>query len=185
MGLLVDVAVVDNDAAQVGDGLEEALEAVVPVGGDLEDEHDSLVGEAELEVADLSARSRGDGLAVVLDPVGVKQRHLVATRDGDDDAAQLGSAAGEVDADLLASLLHQVVIKVSDSGVGIPADKLRLIFEPFYTTKEPDANGHGGTGLGLSVCRQIIEQHQGRIRVESLVGKGATFTLKLPVNPAE
>ncbi|HTU17382.1 MAG TPA: ATP-binding protein, partial [Gemmataceae bacterium] len=56
-----------------------------------------------------------------------------------------------------------------------------LIFEPFYTTKEPDSNGHGGTGLGLSVCRQIIEQHQGRIRVESLVGKGSTFILKLPV----
>jgi signal transduction histidine kinase len=74
-----------------------------------------------------------------------------------------------------------VELKVSDSGVGIPPDRLRLIFEPFYTTKEPDANGHGGTGLGLSVCRQIIEQHQGRIRVESLVGKGSTFTVKLPI----
>jgi len=69
---------------------------------------------------------------------------------------------------------------VADSGQGIAPDRLRLIFEPFYTTKDPDADGHGGTGLGLSVCRQIIEQHQGRIRVESLVGKGATFTVKLP-----
>jgi signal transduction histidine kinase len=75
---------------------------------------------------------------------------------------------------------HMVELKVSDTGVGIPPDRLRLIFEPFYTTKEPDANGHGGTGLGLSVCRQIIDQHHGRIRVESLVGKGATFTVKLP-----
>ena len=66
-------------------------------------------------------------------------------------------------------------------GVGIPPERLRLIFEPFYTTKEPDEHGHGGTGLGLSVCRQIIEQHQGRIRVESLVGKGSTFTVKLPI----
>jgi signal transduction histidine kinase len=72
-------------------------------------------------------------------------------------------------------------VRVADTGVGIPPERLRLIFEPFYTTKEPDANGHGGTGLGLSVCRQIIEQHQGRIRVESLVGKGATFTVKLPL----
>ena len=56
-----------------------------------------------------------------------------------------------------------------------------LIFEPFYTTKEPDEHGHGGTGLGLSVCRQIIEQHHGRIRVESVVGKGSTFTVKLPL----
>ena len=52
-----------------------------------------------------------------------------------------------------------VEIKVGDTGVGIPPDRLRLIFEPFYTTKEPDEHGHGGTGLGLSVCRQIIEQH--------------------------
>jgi signal transduction histidine kinase len=76
-------------------------------------------------------------------------------------------------------------IRVSDSGVGIPPERLRLIFEPFYTTKEPDENGHGGTGLGLSVCRQIVEQHHGRIRVESLVGKGATFTLKLPMDVEE
>jgi signal transduction histidine kinase len=72
-------------------------------------------------------------------------------------------------------------IRVTDSGEGIPPDRLRLIFEPFYTTKEPDENGHGGTGLGLSVCRQIIDQHQGRIRVESLAGRGSTFTIKLPM----
>jgi len=76
---------------------------------------------------------------------------------------------------------QMVELRVADTGVGIPPDQLRLIFEPFYTTKEPDANGHGGTGLGLSVCRQIIEQHHGRIRVESLVGRGATFTVKLPI----
>jgi signal transduction histidine kinase len=74
-------------------------------------------------------------------------------------------------------------IRVSDTGVGIPIDRMRLIFEPFYTTKEPDEHGHGGTGLGLSVCRQIIEQHHGRIRVESQVGKGSTFTVKLPLKP--
>ncbi len=72
-------------------------------------------------------------------------------------------------------------IRVRDTGVGIPTDQLRLIFEPFYTTKEPDENGHGGSGLGLSVCRQIVEQHHGRIRVESVLGKGSTFTVKLPM----
>jgi signal transduction histidine kinase len=76
-------------------------------------------------------------------------------------------------------------IRISDTGVGIPPEQLRLIFEPFYSTKEPDEHGHGGSGLGLSVCRQIIEQHQGRIRVESLVGKGSTFTVKLPLQLSE
>jgi signal transduction histidine kinase len=73
-------------------------------------------------------------------------------------------------------------IAICDTGVGIPPEQLRLIFEPFYTTKKPDDHGHGGSGLGLSVCRQIIEQHHGRIRVESVVGKGSKFTVKLPLD---
>ena len=76
-------------------------------------------------------------------------------------------------------------VRVSDTGVGIPPDQLRQIFEPFFTTKQPDEYGRGGTGLGLSVCRQIIEQHHGRIRVESVVGKGSTFTVKLPLRAPE
>jgi signal transduction histidine kinase len=72
-------------------------------------------------------------------------------------------------------------VRIADTGLGIPPDRLRRIFEPFYTTKTPDDQGHGGTGLGLSVCRQIIESHHGRIRVESVVGKGSTFTVKLPM----
>lgn len=70
-------------------------------------------------------------------------------------------------------------ISVRDTGCGIPTEKLREIFEPFYTTKRADAQGQGGTGLGLALCRQIIEAHKGRIRVESAVGKGTTFVLKL------
>jgi signal transduction histidine kinase len=73
-------------------------------------------------------------------------------------------------------------VRIADTGSGIAPEKLRRIFEPFFTTKTPDDQGSGGTGLGLSVCRQIIEQHHGRIRVESVVGKGSTFTVKLPLN---
>jgi signal transduction histidine kinase len=76
-------------------------------------------------------------------------------------------------------------ISIADTGCGIPPEQLRLIFEPFYTTKSPDEHGHGGSGLGLSVCRQIIEQHHGRIRVESLVGKGSRFIVKLPLQASE
>jgi len=76
-----------------------------------------------------------------------------------------------------------VDLVVRDTGSGIPADKLPRIFEPFYTTKSgPDESGMGGTGLGLASCRQIIEAHRGRIRVESTVGKGTQFTIKLPVS---
>jgi len=72
-------------------------------------------------------------------------------------------------------------IAVQDTGCGIPADKLPQIFDPFFSTKSADADGRGGTGLGLAMCRDIIEAHQGRIRVESTMGQGTTFILKFPL----
>lgn len=79
-----------------------------------------------------------------------------------------------------------VELMVRDSGKGIPQSELPKIFEPFYSTKAgPDASGKGGTGLGLSACRDIIEAHRGRIRVESTVGRGTAFIIKLPTAAAE
>jgi signal transduction histidine kinase len=76
---------------------------------------------------------------------------------------------------------EMVELMVRDNGCGIAADQLPRIFDPFFTTKSgPDASGKGGTGLGLSLCRDIIEAHHGRIRVESTVGRGTAFTLKIP-----
>ncbi|MCH7686070.1 MAG: ATP-binding protein [Planctomycetes bacterium] len=72
-------------------------------------------------------------------------------------------------------------ISVRDTGSGIPADKLPSIFKPFFSTKQADERGQGGTGLGLSLCREIIENHKGRIRVESTVGRGTMFTLRFPL----
>ncbi len=73
-------------------------------------------------------------------------------------------------------------ISVADSGCGMGPEELGHIFEPFFTTKTPDSENRGGTGLGLSICRQIIDQHRGRIRVQSALGKGSIFTLKLPAH---
>ena len=72
-------------------------------------------------------------------------------------------------------------VMIRDSGPGIPPETLRRIFEPFYSTKERDETGRGGTGLGLALCREIMEAHRGRIRVESTVGVGTAFTLKFPL----
>jgi signal transduction histidine kinase len=76
-------------------------------------------------------------------------------------------------------------LSVADTGTGIAPADLRHIFDPFFTTKNgPDATGLGGTGLGLSVCREIVEAHHGRLRAESRLGQGTTFTLRLPACPA-
>jgi signal transduction histidine kinase len=79
-----------------------------------------------------------------------------------------------------------VDLMVRDTGSGIRADLLPRIFDRYFTTKHgPDSSGKGGTGIGLATCREIIEAHQGKIRVESTVGVGTAFTLKLPVAPGD
>jgi len=72
-------------------------------------------------------------------------------------------------------------ISVRDTGCGIAPDSLRKIFDKFFSTKTADVQGQGGTGLGLALAREVIEAHQGRIRVESALGQGTAFILKLPL----
>lgn len=67
------------------------------------------------------------------------------------------------------------LLRVADNGPGIPPDKLERIFQPFVSTKGK------GMGLGLAICREIVEAHAGRLEVESAVGQGTTFTLRLPL----
>ena len=97
-------------------------------------------------------------------------------------ARQAMPSGGRITIKLLHDAVNDMVdLVVRDYGCGIPADKLPRIFDSFYSTKAgPDASGKGGTGLGLSMCRDIIEAHRGRIRVDSSPGKGTAFTLKLP-----
>jgi two-component system sporulation sensor kinase A len=70
-------------------------------------------------------------------------------------------------------------VKVKDEGGGIPDEVLKKIGEPFFTTKEK------GTGLGLMITYKIIENHKGSMSIESELGQGTVFTLKLPSAEAE
>jgi PAS domain S-box-containing protein len=76
-----------------------------------------------------------------------------------------------------------VSISVADEGIGIPADEHDRIFEKFYRLDPAQADGVGGSGLGLYVCRELVERMHGRISVESAPGRGSTFTLELPRRP--
>jgi len=68
-----------------------------------------------------------------------------------------------------------VVLSIGDTGGGIPADQLKRIFEPFYTTKKK------GSGLGLMIVQRIIQDHRGQIKIESHVGQGTIFRIWLPL----
>jgi two-component system sensor histidine kinase HydH len=70
---------------------------------------------------------------------------------------------------------QNAVIQISDTGTGIPAEKLAHIFEPYHSFK-PD-----GSGLGLATVKKIIDAHKGTISVDSALGKGTLFTIKLPL----
>jgi two-component system, NtrC family, sensor kinase len=75
------------------------------------------------------------------------------------------------------NLTDEVFVEIEDNGVGIPRADQSKIFEPFYTTKPPGR----GTGLGLSICYGIVEEHRGRIEVDSQPGRGSIFRVYLPV----
>jgi signal transduction histidine kinase len=68
-------------------------------------------------------------------------------------------------------------IRIRDTGIGIEPETSRKIFDPFFTTKEDGK----GSGLGLFVAREIIEEHEGNIRVDSVEGEGTTFIIRLPM----
>jgi signal transduction histidine kinase len=89
-------------------------------------------------------------------------------------ARQVVPRGGSVRVASRAGIGGEVVIEVADTGPGIAPDTLEKIFEPFFSKRA------GGTGLGLAIARQMVENHRGRVEVDSTVGKGTTFRIRLP-----
>ena len=76
-------------------------------------------------------------------------------------------------------------MSVSDSGIGIPPDKIDHVFDEFSQADESTTRDYGGTGLGLPISRRFCQMMGGDITLESTVGKGSTFTIRLPLEVAE
>ena len=72
------------------------------------------------------------------------------------------------------------MIEVQDTGIGIPGSALPRIFERFYRVDKGRAREEGGTGLGLAIVKHVAQAHQGRVEVESELGRGSKFRVYLP-----
>jgi two-component system phosphate regulon sensor histidine kinase PhoR len=72
------------------------------------------------------------------------------------------------------------LLRVRDTGIGIPFGDLPRVFERFYVVDRSRSREHGGTGLGLSIAKHLVEAHGGTLRARSVYGQGATFTVRLP-----
>jgi signal transduction histidine kinase len=77
-------------------------------------------------------------------------------------------------------LVHSIRLTVSDTGKGIHPADLPQVFDRFYQSRQPGASSHGGTGIGLALCRELVELMHGKIRVESELGKGTSFFVEIP-----
>ena len=71
-------------------------------------------------------------------------------------------------------------VAVSDTGIGIPEKDLNRIFERFYRVDKARSRELGGTGLGLSIVKHIVQEHKGQVAVESVIGRGSTFSFTVP-----
>ncbi|WP_010625320.1 cell wall metabolism sensor histidine kinase WalK [Companilactobacillus versmoldensis] len=78
-----------------------------------------------------------------------------------------------------------IIISISDEGLGIPRKDIKKVFDRFYRVDKARSRKQGGTGLGLSISKEIVEQHKGRIWVNSAEGRGSTFYISLPFDPNE
>ncbi len=101
-----------------------------------------------------------------------------------DNAVKYNREGGRVDV-TVARDRETVLLTVTDTGIGIPAESLDRVFERFYRVDKSRSKQTGGTGLGLSIAKHIAEQLGGSINVESTLGEGSAFTVRLPYRPPE
>jgi heavy metal sensor kinase len=132
-----------------------------------------------------AAREKGTTITVEAEP-------LVVWGDSDrldqlltnlvDNAVKYSPDGGEVRV-VVRSDDGSAVVEVSDTGPGIPAADIEHVFDRFYRVDKSRTRTAGGAGLGLAICRSIVEAHHGRIDVSSVEGRGAVFTVRLPRRP--
>ena len=141
-------------------------DAIACMGRDVNKERISVAIDAP---EDLKVRAHAGSLEQVLFNLVLNARQAMIEQGGSLTLVARSAADGRVE------------ITVADTGCGIPPENLERVFEPFFTTRRDEAvTDRRGVGLGLYICRQLMEEQDGTITVESAVGRGTTFTLTLP-----
>jgi two-component system sensor histidine kinase VicK len=97
-------------------------------------------------------------------------------------ALKFSDDGGDIEVGAIRSGGNEVKAWVKDTGIGISSDEIGQIFEKYRQASSGRNSGHKGTGLGLVICKKIVEAHDGRIWAESQDGRGATFFFSLPVD---
>ncbi len=184
---------VDYITGDVGNLIKESLDGAERIKKIVQDlKNFSRIDEAELKVADINA-----GLESTINIVWNELKYKATVKKEYGDIPMLLCNPGQLNQVFMNMLVNAanaiekqgeitvktwhkddfIHISISDTGCGIPEDKLGRVFEPFFTTKEVGK----GTGLGLSIAYDIVKKHKGQIKVDSEVGKGTTFSVEIPI----
>ena len=142
---------------------------------------DLLVRE-EVERLRPAAEEKGIDLTFDLSPTqiaGSRRDIAIAVRNLLDNAVRYTGAGGSAGA-ALETVDGEVVLRISDTGEGIPTKDLSRVFERFYRVDAARSRSTGGTGLGLAIVKHVVESHGGAVGVESELGRGSVFTVRLP-----
>ncbi len=160
----------DLSRLESGSDLDEAvaLDAVLRDEGERFDSSAAEAGVALSVSAERVPRVRGSARDLALLVRNLVDNAIRYTRPGGRVDVAIGSENGEV------------VLRIRDTGIGIPQRELPRIFERFYRVDRARSRETGGTGLGLSIVRHVVENHGGRIAVESELGRGTSFEVRLP-----
>ena len=155
-------------------------------GSDPEPDVISVQGVLDAAVVTVQAEARDRDVNLVCDSIenvfvgGSRLRLEQAILNLLANAIKFNKPGGEVHVSATVNERHQVTIVISDTGVGIPSQDLPRIFERFYRIDKARSRQVGGTGLGLSIVKHVAERMNGTIEVESTLGRGSIFTLRLP-----
>jgi signal transduction histidine kinase len=151
-----------------------SLDDLVSLGAAAREEAQRLLDAADRAGVDIEVRADGER------PVRGSQKDLtLLVRNLIDNAIRYSHEGSRVIVDVEGNGEH-VILKVSDTGIGIPSRDIPRIFERFYRVDRARSRETGGTGLGLAIVKHIVENHGGRIDVASELGRGTTFRVDLP-----